>query len=333
MPALRYPLNELDTDVKTTRIKFTASETGKTVNVGSVMLYMPQGVSFGDQANYGTFEMGALGGAIQRKIIDEIKNEIDASGESVGAWQFGKRIASKLASNATDSIKGQFSSLDSSISGIASGFGNLSTYLSRQIAPQNIQDMIRYNTKQVLNPNTHTLFNNVEVRTFSFSFRMIAESFEESRAIMIINNFFREYMYPEVTQSPGFLTKFPVTWDIKFLYGTGSTYEENHWIPKIHKTFLTSFNTTYNNEANSFHKQGEPYDVSVSMSFMETKAYDRATILGGDAAASEAMENETPADGNPNTPPMEVPSDDDVTNIIINDPLNPIRTPGINPLP
>jgi hypothetical protein len=267
--ALRYPLSELDTDVKSTRVKFTASETGETSQVGSVMLYMPQGVSFGDAANYGTFEMGALGGAIQQKVIDEVKSELDSKGvTNIDALGLGMKYATSSWNHMVN--KDNWSSIG----------GSLSAYLARKYAPQNIQEQIRYNTKQVLNPNTHTLFNNVEVRTFSFSFRMIAESFEESRTIMIINNFFREYMYPE-TQAGGFLIKFPVTWDIKFLYGTGSSYEENHWIPKIHKCFLTSFNTTYNNEANSFHKQGEPYDVSVSMNFTETKAYDRQTILSG----------------------------------------------------
>jgi hypothetical protein len=328
IPALRYPLNELDTETKSTRVKFTASETGTTSNIGSVMLYMPQGISFEDQANYGTFEMGAIGGAIQRKVIDEIKNELNAANNQVSPLAFGGMITSKLMGKGMGYLKNQWNSVDGSMNSIASGVGSLSTYLSRQIAPQLIQDMIRYNTKQVLNPNTHTLFNNVEVRTFSFAFRMIAESFEESRAIMIINNFFREYMYPEVSEGPGFLTKFPVTWDIKFLYGTGLASDENHWLPKIHKCFLTSFNTTYNNEANSYHTQGEPYDVSVSMSFMETKAYDRATILGGDSVAES---RDTPADGDPNTPPIEVPSEDDVVKILRKDPFDPYRTPGINP--
>jgi len=301
--SLRYPLHELDTDVKTTRVKFSAVETGQTTNVGSVMLYMPQGVSFGDAANYGTFEMGAIGGVIQKKVIDEIKQELDEKNENISGMDFASKVTSSLMSQTWDYAKENWGTLG----------GSLTAYLARRYAPQNIQDQLRWNTKKVLNPNTHTLFNNVEVRTFSFSYRMIAESYEESRAIMIINNFFRQYMYPEL-QEPGFMLKFPVTWDIKFLYGNGSVTDtnENHWIPKIHKCFLTSFNTTYNNESNSFHKQGEPYDVSVSMTFMETKSYDRNSILSGKE--------------NPN------PTFPDPTDVIRGpDPFDPYRTPDFNP--
>jgi len=324
--SLRYPLHELDTDVKTTRVKFTASETGQTSQVGSVMLYMPQGLSFGDAANYGTFEMGAIGGIIQKKVIDKVKQDLEEKNEDLGGAKFADRVAGELVKGSIDYVKNNWGTLG----------GSLTAYLARSYAPQNIQDQLRWNTKKVLNPHTHTLFNNVEVRSFSFSYRMIAESYEESRAIMIINNFFRQYMYPEL-QEPGFMLKFPVTWDIKFLYGNGSVTDtdENHWIPKIHKCFLTSFDTTYNNESNSFHKQGEPYDVSVSMSFMETKAYDRNSILNGQTDASSPLSerNETPSnDGNADIPPMEVPSDSEIVDTIRGeDPFNPYSTPDFNP--
>ena len=287
--SVRYPLNELDTVTKSTRVKFTAIETASTQLVGSVMLYMPPGLSFGDQASYGTFDMGILGIDAEKlmkagsQALGDSKEKLSAAWDAAQTGDF-KAIGSLLASSVDKDI-----------------IGSLATYAARN-SSQYIRDLIRYNSKKVQNPHTHTLFNNVEIRTFSFNFRMMAESEQESQMILVITNFFRQYLYPEVADEPGFLNKFPVTWDIKFLYGTGVENEENPWIPRIHRSFLTGCTTTINSDTNAFHKNGAPSDVSVSLSFMETKQYDRNTILYGTEA-----DNTAPAPIPPQTPPATNP--------------------------
>ena len=289
--AFRYPLNELDSRTATTRVKFTATDTKATAPAGTVMLYMPPGVSFGDSATYDSFDMGAIGGAANDLV---------------------KKAMTEMAKH--DNIQDKMSAISSIMKNFGQqDFSSVLTQFLIQVPPQGIQDIATMNAKQAFNPRTNTLFKNVGIRTYEFQFKMIAEDASETRAIRDIVNFFRKYLYPELDGPQGMIQRFPVSWDIQFYYGTGDNLAENVWIPKIHKCFLTGFTSSYNSDGNSFHEDGAPFDVSCTMSFTETRAYSRNDILSGvDAYAG------TPAAAAPAAPPKTA------TTSATTDPLGPL---------
>ena len=228
MVALRYPSSELDSNVKTTRVKFSAAYPTENISLGSVMLYMPQGVSIGDSAEYGTVDMGLIGGNV-KKAYDQFKESKEEGKGNFESFATGvDRIFKDL-------------SLESAGAAGISAMPN-----------QTIRDIASLETRTVINPRTNSIFRQVGLRSFSFSFKMIAESKEESIAITNIVNFFRQNFYPELVGG-GNVAKFPPTWKIDFLYGKGSAVGVNPWIPKIHECFLTEFSSSFNNDANSFH--------------------------------------------------------------------------------
>ena len=178
--------------------------------------------------------------------------------------------------------------------------------------PDPIEDLRQYKQKTVTNPDTTTTFKSVNIRAFSFAFKLVAQNKDEAKQIFLIDQFFRRQMYPELTMS-NFYYQFPSTWDIDFLYGTGVNTTVNPWIPEIHKCFLTGYSSSYNNDANSFHEGGAPYDVAFDLQFTETKTYSKNNILAGNnlgdvtapaQPATPAQPNPNPTPQNPGTPPI-----------------------------
>jgi hypothetical protein len=223
-------------------------------------LYMPNSVSIGDSMSYNSnVDLGTIGATAQNVY---------------------KQLQDKSAS----------------FKGVVSQLWDVGKTLGRQSVPsQTIQNILSLEQKVVVNPHTNTLFERVGVRSFSFSFKLIASSKEEAGQILSMINTIRYYIYPEIDRDNSHLLKFPPLWDITFLHKG----QENVFMPKIHTCFLNEFSSSYNNESNSWHYDGAPFDVSIQMSFMETKTYNRNNILHGDGNTfntpdADALANATP---------------------------------------
>jgi hypothetical protein len=112
-------------------------------------------------------------------------------------------------------------------------------------------------------------FDNVAVRSFNFTFKLVAESQSEARQALIIENLFRAALYPEVKNR--LYLEYPPTFKIKFYHGD----KENIYMPQIQECFLANITTTYNAGSNMFHADGSPSEVDMSLTFTETKAMTR----------------------------------------------------------
>lgn len=125
---------------------------------------------------------------------------------------------------------------------------------------------------EALNPNTVLQFDNVAVRSFNFTFKLVAESQSEARQALIIENLFRAALYPEVKNR--LYLEYPPTFKIKFYHGD----KENIYMPQIQECFLANITTTYNAGSNMFHADGSPSEVDMSLTFTETKAMTRSEL-------------------------------------------------------
>ena len=143
------------------------------------------------------------------------------------------------------------------------GLGALTPAAQKQAIQQGI----------AINPNTAVQFDTVNLRTFEFSFKMVAESSEEAYQIFQIENLFRKALYPT---RQGALLKYPPTFKIKFLHGD----QENLFMPRIMESYLVGFNTTYNAGSNMYHADGSPSEVDITLSFQETELITREKLYG-----------------------------------------------------
>ena len=253
MESYRYPE---DSDSLSGKVKFTAKN-HENAFIGSVQLYMPTNVTIGDSATYGTMDLGAIAGKAQQ-IYEEAKQD--------------------------ESLIGAAKSALSSVVSVASNNKmTLAQYALLEKKPDSmLAKLLTYNTRKVQNPHTTSTFDKINIRSFKFSFKLIAESETEAEAIKNIDVFFRTYMYPTV-KDDGLFLEFPAIWQIKFIHKKGNDINkadlENKFLPKIHDCFLNAYSSSYNSEYNSFHEDGAPFSVSFDLDFTETKPYGKDDIL------------------------------------------------------
>tara|TARA_R110002153_G_scaffold39139_1_gene112887 strand:- start:2306 stop:3079 length:774 start_codon:yes stop_codon:yes gene_type:complete len=215
----------------------------------SVHLFVPQGFSMPDAANYGTMDLGILGGL-----------------ESTGG---------DLTTVTEADIKGQATSIGALVGSFVNAGGQSAA----------LGGMAALRKGLASNPFTETQYNNSNIRSFGFTFKLISESEEEADTALEIEHYFRENMYPE--KSGAFTLKYPNRFSIEFYNGS----EINKYMPFINECYLVSLNTTYNATGNAFHTKGQPVEVDIALTFQETKALTRSGLYkGGDGSSKTAEE-------------------------------------------
>ena len=129
--------------------------------------------------------------------------------------------------------------------------------------------------KQVVNPRTNTTFSGNTLRNFQFDFKMIGQSPAEVRAIDRIQNTFRNNTYASEVGGRKLLLQYPPQWHVEFL---DSNMNELEFMPKIFACYLTTAACTINAENNVWRTDLSPHEVSISLSFQETKILTRNEI-------------------------------------------------------
>ena len=129
-----------------------------------------------------------------------------------------------------------------------------------------VTGLIKRTRGATINPNLELLFNEPQLRPFSFSFKLSARSKKEAQTIVKIIRFFKQGMAPIRTESNLFLLA-PHTFQIHYLLrGTG----EHPFIGKIKECALTNMTTDYTPENNySTLKDGFMTSYTITMEFKE----------------------------------------------------------------
>jgi len=120
-----------------------------------------------------------------------------------------------------------------------------------------------------VNKYQRTTYETQNIRNFSFAFKFAAQSEKESKKIKDIEDAFRKATYP--TKVGGIALRYPPPIEIQFMIGS----DPNEAMPKIFRTQLTAFNTSFNQSTNAFFKDGAPIEVDMSIELTEdTQLYN-----------------------------------------------------------
>ena len=220
-------------------------------NKPKVTLYSPISLVFNDAVGYSNQDLGIIGGAVEGGI---------QSGESI-AGAIGQGL-SRTGSTISQFL-GAFTSGEYLQTGAAVAASRI---------PGSVGNAIRLTLRVTANPNTRAVFQNVNIRTFNFTFKLIPNSLEESQEIEKIVKHFRREIYPELTEQ-GLGYKFPDAFRI-------TLHHKNKQVkmPKINTCFLQSINHNYNPTAGTFHRDGYPSEVDLSMNFIEMRPLSKEDI-------------------------------------------------------
>lgn len=231
-----------------------------------IRLYMPPGVLFGDSVQYADAQLGLSGAAGLQAFND--------TGSGMSA------IGSMLSETAS-SLTGLFSgggSLDTARVAMARGVQAYSSLLtSGQQAAFNLGLQV------TVNPNTRSVFQGVSVRNFSFTYDFYPTSKAEQNSVEKIIKTFRTQMYPKAIPESALQAGFPLGYKFPNLFEINFKFNnaEIQGMPKPLFCFLRGVNTAYNPGGMSFHDQGKPTHVSMSLAFQEFRALNQQDIENG----------------------------------------------------
>jgi hypothetical protein len=234
----------------------------------TIFLPIPPSLSFSDGASYSSMNLGIIG-SIGAETIGAMQNAAAAGDSSftkivnASMHQLGRSVGSRAGENKEQAA-----------------YAVASIFARDVVKAEGIANIIDFSNRKVIAPNTNTTFTNVNIRSFSFQFKMVAKDKKDSEEIRKIVNTFRKYLYPEGTS---LILNYPPTWTIKFYNGSegadgSSGSEEMKYIPKIGRCYLTAFTSSYNGSTNIFHEDGSPTEVDVTLNFQETKAHHRGEL-------------------------------------------------------
>ena len=252
--------------------------TGATERRGdqSVALYMPTPITIQDGVSIETASLGILGEGASR------------------AMDAGSGIAGAAASAISEGMGSLIDTLKGNLTGSAAALG-----ASRLAAglPGAGTDAVRGSLRVTPNPNTRMIFRAVNIREFSFDFKMVPTSKREQYEIRNIITFFRSNLYPETIKLEGTGGasidagyKFPNLFEIKLMYDGKDLAKDNPNLSFKHM-YLKSFTASYNSTG-GFYKDGEFNEVSIQVSFAEEFTLNKADALVGNNHKTSKSANE-----------------------------------------
>ena len=223
----------------------------------------PGNISFSDTANYQT------GSA---DMISTLLQKMTGTGTTLSA-------AGNILAGGVDAITS--GNIDILKDQMKKGFGDFNAGADAAAAlgavtPGDIGQEIQFETKTIMDPRINTRFTGNGMRNFSFNFKMIATSEQESIIVKDIYNAFRRYSY---AKRLGIVAlSYPPLWTIKFLIAPENGAKENPFIPKIGQCYLNNVGTTFNATNNSWRTNNAPLEVDLTLAFQETQVQTRDDI-------------------------------------------------------
>lgn len=236
----------------------------------SVKMFFPVSQAFVDGVQYQSLGIGATGAAAEQAI---------AAGSS-GLSAVTQTIVDDAKAAASAVLNKDFD------------IGPMGTELARFAATRatnrfrsSAVPAVSNITKMTVNPNIRTLFNGVNVREFTFQFKLIATSPQEARNIQDIIKLFRTELYPRAFDVPignlnveaklGF--NFPNAFKIRFNFKG----VENANLPKLKVCYLRNMSHTVNPTGGGFKVDGKPNEIDLTLSFVENQTLDQDDIKAG----------------------------------------------------
>lgn len=147
-------------------------------------------------------------------------------------------------------------------------------------------------TGLVLNPRIEKIFQQKDIRNFSFSWDLYPRNEEEVKNIKNIIETFRYHSHPSRSRGGDsgldaqIMLRVPAEFTIKFLSSSvgseGSAFVENEYIPKISRCVLNSISVDYTpNGVFSTLKDNSPSGYTLTLSFSEVAQLTREDVEAG----------------------------------------------------
>jgi len=236
--------------------------------VGKVVMPLQRDLRFSDNVTYDSPPLGALGAGLE--AMGGGRNPFAGATNGDGTFT---TTAAALAAQAVAKASGAgIGAIVGKLAGSALGGAVIGSG-----ATEGLGDAVRSSTRISSAPNHRTLFKEVQLRQFSFTFKMIANSEREAFEIKQIIKFFRQELYPEkITvgdENIPIAYKFPNVFELQVKNQTGGNPAS-----KIQRCYLKDVQTSYNSTGNGLHTDGSFVECDLTINFQEISALDKNMI-------------------------------------------------------
>lgn len=245
------------------------TETGKNAErttaprdeVGKIQLYLPISFQQNDSFSIAGTELGILGAGILA----------------------GTSNTGSLMSGIGQGISSGFGSIVDLAANNMSGLqaATVMSRLARKL-PEEVGSAFNIAAGVTVNPNLRSTFKGVNLREYTFQFKFLPKSNSEAMQVEEIIRRFRMFSYPEVISLGGVAAgyRFPDLFkiDVRVQMGEGGDTRVGN---RIKDCYLRSVSTNYNPTSMTFHTDGKPVEIDLSLSFVEETTLSRKDIKDG----------------------------------------------------
>jgi hypothetical protein len=198
----------------------------------------------------------------------------------------------------TEAAKLGFAALDAVVNlgtkALTTRFGNIAGALGTQI--KSIADKTSTfalnaasaNQGKIINPHKQLLFKGVELRNFTFQYKLVARNETETNTIDYIIRLLRYHMLPDLGKGfsdigTGLALTYPSEFDMAFYMYEGDSPKLNPYLPAISTCVLTKMDVTYGEKEIVSHADGSPVELTLSLSFQETQVMTKSVVNAFDS--------------------------------------------------
>ena len=235
----------------------------------AITLYFPPSMSFLDGVGYENASLGQAGASVMAGLEGGMSG-MDAAMSALK--EEGKALL--------DTITGKEKTTPAAINAMKQSIAKVN---SRYNPVPSLRNAVALVNRFTVNPNVRAVFQGVNIREFSFQFKLIPTSPEEADVIQKIIKHFRTELYPEGfpvsfgTSSVDLGYHFPNAFKIAFKFNG----KINKKFPKIKECYLRTFSATTNSTGGGLRKDGQPNEIDITMAFVEHKTLTSADIKKG----------------------------------------------------
>lgn len=140
-------------------------------------------------------------------------------------------------------------------------------------APGDLGATVGKSAGTALNPFKEVVFESVDFRSFSFRYKFLPKSKQESEDIKRIVDRFKTHMHPQMSDSKLFFI-YPSEFQITYYFKD----KRNEYFHKFRPCALESMEVTYGGDQYSTFADGNPTEVNLSLTFRELEIITRDMI-------------------------------------------------------
>ena len=226
----------------------------------SIMLYMPNSTpTVGNSNNWGRKDFPGPLGDLQRRLGSSLVDSIQGASIETGV------------DGIVDSFKRQFEGAVNTQNVTAAGKQFIMQSIPQQLMGSTAAQQLALSRGEIFNPNVELLYNNPELRNFSFTFDMIPTSPGEQRTVNEIVRSFKKWSSPKDLQNGMF--EVPYVWQVDYMTGASNNQHMGLFKPAA----CTSVNVAHNTqtEMHVSHPDGAPITTTIQLTFREVDVITR----------------------------------------------------------